>query len=109
MGHWDKQVKIVNQGLSIFWDGIGRDNSEKYAYLANYNAVMVTENLTCLNSGNTEILTCLRSEIKLQSSVAAQDSHPGHSVQCAVHLTIAWWKRRATEIVWGPAGAMQCT
>jgi len=63
------------------------------------DAGTVTEIPTCLKSGITENLSCLRSEIKLYSSVATQDSHPGSSMQCTVLLAIARWGEGATETV----------
>ena len=62
-----------------------------------WDAGTVTEIPTCLKSRITENLSCLRSEIKLYSSVARQDSHPGSSVQCTVLLAIARWEEGATE------------
>jgi len=53
-------------------------------------------------------LTFLRSEIKLESYVATQDSHPGDSVQCTVLLMIAKLGGGATETLGGGGVGASC-
>ena len=86
-------------GMGWDRDGTGTGQFWKMRVPNFQDAGTVTEIPTCLKSGITENLSCLRSEIKLYSSVAMQDSHPGSSVQCTVLLAIARWGEGATETV----------